>query len=193
MPLIFNKNINNNKIGVWETTESLRELEILSDNISHSHLKSIKRKKEFLSVRSLLRIIHDESEIVYNKYGAPELRKKGHISISHSNNNSCIIISDKKNGVDIETISEKALQSSIRFANDHHLNNITKEKATLIWCIKESIFKWHQKGNIDFKKDIIIPKFTIKEKGSLNLMFKNQLVCVNYFKLKDQFLSYFCG
>ena len=193
MPLIFNKNINNNKIGVWETTESLRELEILSDNIGHSHLKSIKRKKEFLSIRSLLRIIHPASEIIYNKYGAPELRNKGHISISHSNNNSCIIISDRKNGIDIETISEKALRSSIRFANNHHLNNITKEKATLIWCIKESIFKWHQKGSINFKKDIIVREFKIKEEGSVDVIFKNQLACVNYFKLKDQFLSYFCG
>ena len=71
-----------------------------------------------------------------------------HISISHSKelsrNN---YISDKQVGLDIEHISEKPLRLSPKFITDNSHQDLTKEKATLIWCCKEAVFKWHQKGS----------------------------------------------
>jgi len=69
---------------------------------------------------------------------------------------------------------------------------LSKEKCTLIWSIKESVFKYHKIGNVDFKKDIYIPEFTEKGKGILEVRFKTELLKANYFKIENQFLVYVC-
>ena len=49
------------------------------------------------------------------------------------------------------------------------MKNLSKEKATLIWCCKEAVFKWHQTGGVDLIKDIIIPSFILEEKGQIKI------------------------
>ena len=67
-----------------------------------------------------------------------------------------------------------------------------KEKATLIWCAKEAIYKWHQKGNIDFIKDIKLHNFEIEEKGLLTAEFKTEQLFLNYQKINNHYLVYVC-
>ena len=75
----------------------------------------------------------------------------------------------KRNGIDIQEISKKSLRISSKFINQH-IQNLTKEKCTLIWAIKEAVFKWHRKGSVDFKKDIQVPDFNIAEKPISTLL-----------------------
>tara|TARA_B100001059_G_C17375472_1_gene351807 strand:- start:200 stop:565 length:366 start_codon:yes stop_codon:yes gene_type:complete len=115
-----------------------------------------------------------------------------HISISHSNRLVAIIISEQQVGIDIEEVSEKALRLSSKFVSKKNLKNLTKEKATLIWCIKEAVYKWHQKGGVNFTKDIIIPKFSAKEKETITIQFKNKKLNLNYQKINNHYLVYLC-
>ena len=102
------------------------------------------------------------------------------------------IISKNKVGLDIEIISEKPLRLTSKFiSNDSH-NPLSEEKATLIWCCKEAVFKWHQKGNVDFITDIKIKPFIIKEKGQLIAVFKKQKLSLYYKKIEMHFLAYVC-
>ena len=107
----------------------------------------------------MVKEIARNKNITYNKYGAPELEHGRFISISHSKNLIAIATSYQKVGLDIEQISDKPLKLSSKFIAKNVHEDLSKEKATLIWCAKEAIYKWHQKGNIDFIKDIKLSNF----------------------------------
>ena len=183
---------NNCIIAIWDMQESLEELMQQSADISIPNFNNEKRKKEYLVSRLLLKDIAPKTKITYNEYGAPGLENGKHISISHSKNLVAIIFSKQKVGLDIEKISEKPLRLSSKFISKDVHQNLTEEKATLIWCVKEAIFKWHQKGNVDFKKDIKIKAFEIMEKGEISCNFKGEKIIVKYRKIDNQYLAYVC-
>ena len=183
---------NNCIIAIWDMQESLEELMQQSIDISTPDFYNEKREKEYLVSRLLLKEIAPKTKITYNKYGAPGLENGKHISISHSKNLVAIIFSKQKVGLDIEKISEKPLRLASKFITEDEHQNLTEEKATLIWCVKEAIFKWHQKGNVDFKKDIKIKEFEIMEKGDISCTFKGEKIIVNYRKIDNQYLAYVC-
>ena len=183
---------NNCIISLWEINETLDALMQLSANRKIPDFNNEKRKKEYLVSRLLLKDIAPNTKITYNEYSAPKLENGKHISISHSKNLVAIIISKQKVGLDIEKISEKPLRLSSKFISKDAHQNLTEEKATLIWCVKEAIFKWHQKGNIDFKKDIKIKAFEIMEKGEISCNFKGEKIIVKYRKIDNQYLAYVC-
>jgi len=189
MPLLLKKEENNNTILVWEISEPLENLISLSSNTDCSHLKSDKRKKEFLACRILLNHFDENLKISYSKNGSPNLNNHQYISISHSGDLVCIIISEKEIGIDIELISEKTLRTSSKFTKKI---NLTKEESTLIWCIKEAVFKFHKIGNVDFIKDISVPEFILKDIGEMNISFKDNTLKSYYFKVGNCYLAYVC-
>ena len=184
---------NNCKIALWEITETLKELLQLSHTISIPDFNTEKRKKEWLASRLLLNKISPNTALSYNEFGAPELNNGRYISISHSKGFVAIIISKQQVGLDIEEISDKALRVSSKFISTNNLKALTAEKATLIWCCKEAVFKWHQKGNVDFINDIIIQPFLVEEKGEINAEFKHDPLTLFYTKINSHFLVYVCN
>lgn len=192
MGIIKNKKEKSYKMAIWDMSESLDEIIQLSEKYDLSALKSEKRKKEFLANRLLLNTIHPNSTITYNKYGAPTLSDGNFISISHSKNLAAIIVCDKNVGLDIEHISEKALRLSSKYILKDTHQNLTKEKATLIWCCKEAIFKWHQKGSVDFIKEISLNPFVLSKKGEITANFRNEFLNLNYQKINNHYLVYVC-
>tara|TARA_B100000214_G_scaffold82908_1_gene56354 strand:+ start:12581 stop:13162 length:582 start_codon:yes stop_codon:yes gene_type:complete len=192
MPLIKKIKKNNSQIGVWKTTESLTHLVSLNNKLDISKFKSLNRKRELLSTRLLLNELLPNSKMYYNKYGAPKLKNNNYISISHSKNLVAIIISNRRVGLDIEKINKKPLKLSSKFVSKENLSNLTEERATLIWCCKEAIFKLYEKGNINFISDIRINPFFIKEKGEILAKFKNKDYILHYQKINTHFLVYVC-
>ena len=193
MPITHKIESERTTIMVWEITETLEELIVLGENINTSNHTSEKRKKEHLASRLLVNEICPTKTIIYNEFGAPELNNGRHISISHSKELVAVIISDKKTGLDIEEISEKSLRLASKFVSEKNLIKLNKEKSTLIWCIKEAIYKWHQKGGVDFIKDIIIPEFFAKEHGRVTAYFRKKELNLNYRKINKHYLVYVCN
>ena len=193
MGIIINTTTKNCKIALWEITETLDELLQLSHVISTADLNTEKRKKEWIASRLLLKKISPNTTISYNEFGAPKLNNGNYISISHSKGLVAVIISQQQVGIDIEEISEKALRVSSKFISTNNLKFLTTEKATLIWCCKEAVYKWCQKGNIDFIKDIIIQPFLLEEKGEIKAEFKNAMITLFYTKINSHFLVYVCN
>ena len=191
MPLLLKKEENNNTILVWEISEPLENLISLTYNTDCSHLKSDKRKKEFLACRILLNHFDKNLKISYSENRSPNLNNHQYISISHSGDLVCIIISEKEIGIDIEKISDKSIRLKEKFINSHH-TKLNKEKTTLIWSIKEAVFKFHEIGNVDFKKDISVPEFILKDSGEIDVVFKNNTLKSYYFKVRNSYLSYVC-
>ena len=192
MGLIFRKDEDNLVIGVWKTTESLTQLISLSKQISMPNLNSEKRKKEFLSIRLLLSDISPKANITYDRYGAPNTDNAQNISISHCDNLSCLILSKDKTGIDIQKISRKALKTINKFSELKDIKDITEEKATLIWGVKECVYKWYRKGGVDFKEDILVKDFETNQNGNIEAIFQSETLILNYLKIEDQFLVYLC-
>ena len=192
MGITLNTTENNCSIALWDISESLDELLQIADSFNTAKFKTEKRKKEWIASRLLLNEINPNYSISYNEFGAPELDNGNYISISHSKELVAIIVNEQRVSIDIEKISEKALRLAPKFVSENNLKKLSKEKATLIWCIKEVVFKWHQKGGVDFIKHIIIPEFSVKEKGIITIQFKNKELNLNYQKINNHYLVYVC-
>ena len=133
---------------VYRGVESLKYPKIDSPKFS-----SNQRTLECFTIRVLINIYSTNCKIYYDSNGSPTTSLNKNISISHCDEHVCLIIS-KNNigiGIDIEKISEKALKLKDKFINKNQ-SNLTQKKATLIWTIKESVFKFHKKGNVNFKR-----------------------------------------
>jgi len=193
MPIINKIESEKITILVWEITETLEEIIALGETINTSNYTSEKRKKEHLVSKLLVNEICPTKTIIYNEFGAPELNNGKHISISHSKELVTVIFSDKKTGLDIEQISEKSFRLASKFVSEKNLIKLNEEKATLIWCLKEAIYKWHQKGGIDFIKDIIIPEFFAKKNGKVTAYFRRKRLNLNYLKINNHYLVYVCS
>ena len=143
-------------------------------------MKSEEHQRGFLAVRMLLQHLgYTDYDLTYDEAGKPHLSDGKHISISHSHEFSCICISDELMGIDLEKLKEKTLKIAPRFMEVKHLENLSvseqMEKATVVWGIKESIFKIKNEKGISFPEHIFEDQFDLKNgKCTARLHFNNQ-------------------
>lgn len=172
-------------IFVWEITETFEDLfdqVLLKDAnlVRLNNMKSEMHQRGFLSVRMLLQSAgYSDLDLYYDKFGKPHLTDGNHISVTHSYGFSSIIISHKKTGIDIELQREKILLIADKFI-DTEFDFLEKEaddyirKLTVIWGVKESIFKIQNEVGISFKDHISVFPFEISDcKTSAILTFAN--------------------
>jgi len=173
MPLVYQQNINETaKIGVWHITESedfFLESVFPQKEINHSH-----KRLQHLAGRYLLKKIGKDFPldlIKANSSGKPYLENENcHFSISHCGDYAAVIISDQSNvGIDIEKANQKiekiknkfsSIQELELFAN-HAIDQI--DSLTMIWSIKEAMYKWYGRSMIDFKKHLCIERIQLNE------------------------------
>lgn len=162
------------KLYFWKITEDIKLL-FQSVSLKDSSLarlngmKSESHQKGFLAVRMLLQEAgYTDFDLYYDEFGKPHLKDGSHISISHSNDFSMIVISNVNIGADIEIVKDKALKIAPKYMDISHLLNLSKEeelkKATVVWGIKESVFKLKNEAGISFKDHIFEDKFKIVDK-----------------------------
>lgn len=182
---------NNTKLYLWKITEDFDTLfnQVTLKDSSLTRLESMKsesHQKGFLAVRMLLQHNdYNDFDLFYDEFGKPHLKPQGcsiknvEISISHSNDFSALAISDSKVGLDLEQLKEKTLRIAKRFMDVSHLENLSEEekikKATVVWGIKESIFKIKNEKGISFPNHIFEDDFNYEDKkATATLKFNNQ-------------------
>jgi phosphopantetheinyl transferase len=191
MGLILLKKEKNQSLGIWEISESINELKALTKGVKLDQIKSQKRKLEILAVRALLKEMCGNTILDYNKYGAPILDNKKKISISHSKQLVAIIISEFKSAIDTEIITKRILKIKDKFISSNDNINDSQEDLTIAWSSKECIFKWHQKGNLNFKDDISIKSIDHSTK-TIEVSFDKNLFILNFLKINNHILVYVC-
>lgn len=189
MPLYKQFNINNtSQVLIWEITETFEDLfdEVFMKDISLirvNNMKSLSHQKGFLSIRKLLQEIgYSDEDLFYDETGKPNLLDGKYISISHSFEFSAIIVSDKVSGIDLEMQREKIISIAEKFM-DTEFDFLPQEKeqdfiqkSTVIWGVKEAIFKIENQVGISFKEHISVFPFEMSEgKTSAILTFENQV------------------
>jgi len=176
MPLYKTINYNSStQILVWEITETFEDLfdQVVLNDINMIRLNTMKselHQRGFLSVRKLLQQAgYNDFDLYYDESGKPHLKDGKFISITHSFHFSAIIISDQKAGIDIEMQREKIIRIADKFV-DYEFHFLKPEKIqeyirklTVIWGVKESIFKIRNEKGISFKDHIKVTTFEMNE------------------------------
>lgn len=207
MPVVFNKNIDENTIlAVWKIEETeeqlLSGLQLKQHELDFiSSLNNGKRLLHWLSTRVLLRTMLNTSEYIdcqMDEHGKPFLPNLDyHISLSHSYDYAAVIIGkNRKVGVDIELIKHKIKSIRHKFLSDIELSqkqigdNING--LYVCWCAKEAIYKWNGRKGLEFKQDMHIKPFKLKSEGSLSALVDlpegTRELSVNYFKTSDGYM-----
>ena len=175
MPLLKTIALNDyTQLFVWKITETFDELfqSVALKDVSLARVDSMKsesHQRGFLAVRRLLMEAgYSDFDLYYDEFGKPHLGNGKHISISHSHDFSVIVLSDANVGADLEILKEKTLKLATRYMDVSHLNNLSKSdeliKATVVWGIKESVFKIKNEIGISFKDNIFEDDFNLEDK-----------------------------
>jgi phosphopantetheinyl transferase len=171
---------------LWKITEDFNTLfrDVQLKDVSLARLESMKsesHQKGFMAVRLLLQYLgYTDFDLYYDEFGKPHLQDGTHISISHSNGFSGIAISDQNIGLDIEQLKEKTLKIASRFMEVSHLENLSepekRKNATVIWGVKETVFKVKNEIGISFIDHISETNFEFNDKKTtVKLDFNNQI------------------
>lgn len=186
MPLLKTIALNDyTQLFVWKISETFDELfqSVALKDVSLARVESMKsesHQRGFLAVRRLLMEAgYSDFDLYYDEFGKPHLGNGKHISISHSHDFSVIVLSDVYVGADLEILKEKTLKLAPRYMDVSHLENLSKSdeliKATVVWGIKESVFKIKNEIGISFKYNIFEDDFNLEDKKcSVSLQFNNK-------------------
>ena len=175
MPLYKSISVNSQTtVKIWKIEESYDDL-MQPLNLRPQSLKRVLGMKSelhqrgFLSVRHLLREFgYTDQDLFYDENGKPHLKDGKHISITHSFIFSGVIVSDKEVGIDIEKQREKIGVIAHKFVD--YENNYLKptdcdyvRRLTVIWGIKESLYKLFATPGMLFKEHFLVIPFMIDD------------------------------
>lgn len=191
------------KLLVWHITEPAEALlqgVILRPESERriDGMMSELHQRGFLAVRQLLLSEgYNDSDVSYDESGKPLLSDGKHISISHSHQRAAIGISDKPIGIDLEMQRDKILRIADRFHENSQLSQNEKavfiRELTVVWGIKESIFKIRNEKGISFIDHIFVDKFDIADaKVKARLHFDDAITSYSchYFEIDGYTLVY---
>jgi 4'-phosphopantetheinyl transferase len=190
------------QILLWKITESYEQLmaEVALKEKSTKRLEGMKselHRRGFLSVRKLLaQIGYTDFDLHYDATGKPHLKDGTHISISHSHEFSAIIVSDQIVGIDLELCREKAAVIAHKFVHEAESKFMDPtdpeyiQKLTVLWGVKEVIFKIRNEIGISFKDHVRAESFNIRDKKTIAYL---EMDAINlafpiYFEIVENFV-----
>lgn len=161
-------------VKIWKINESyddlLSPLELKPETLTRVlGMKSELHQRGFLSVRHLLVAFgYTDTDLFYDENGKPHLKDGKQISITHSFNFSAVIVSDLTVGIDIEKQRDKISVIAHKFI-DYEFDYLSEEdpdykrKLTVVWCVKESLYKLFAVPGVSFKNYFLVIPFDIKD------------------------------
>ena len=160
------------------------------DLILFNQIKSIQRKKEFITSRILLKQYFFETIELHYDNRKPILNNSTHISLSHKNQELIIGLNKKAPiGVDIEKISDKISIIKSKFCNQKEIKELKKNESTEIltmyWSAKEATYKCISNQKNIFLNDITV---TIKTKDIGFSENSDTNYLLDFIKINKQFI-----
>lgn len=165
-------------VKIWKIEESYSDLLApitlrLESAIRLAGMKSELHQRGFLSVRHLLAEFgYTDADLYYDENGKPHLKDGKFISITHSFTFSGVIVSDREVGIDIEMQREKIQRIASKFVayEFEYLNEKDADyinRLTVIWGIKESLYKLFATPGMLFKSHFLVIPFCMKDQETV--------------------------
>lgn len=181
-------------VKIWKIEESynalISPLDLKPESIERVlSMKSELHQRGFLSVRHLLREFgYTDRDLYYDDNGKPHLKDGKYISITHSFTFSGVIIGETEVGIDIEKqrdkigiIAKKFVDYECLYLNEE--DNDYVRKLTVIWGIKESLYKLFATPGMLFREHFLVIPFMLEDL---------ETVCwIDYKMKKYRYNSYF--
>ena len=175
MPLYKSISVNSQTtVKIWKIEESyddlIQPLDLKPQSLERVlGMKSNLHQRGFLSVRHLLREFgYTDQDLFYDENGKPHLKDGKHISITHSFTFSGVIVSKHEVGIDIEMQRQKIGIIAKKFI-DYEFNYLDKNsedyirKLTVIWGVKESLYKLFATPGMLFKEHFLVIPFMLED------------------------------
>jgi len=181
--LFYQQDINEHtRMGIWHIAEAedffLSAVPIQS-GITHPH-----KRLQHLAGRYLLPYLF--ADFPYEEILIADTRKpylpdeQYHFSISHCGDYAAAIVSSSERvGIDIEMITERVVRIKQKFLHPDELafvNNYPDDQQvrllTLLWSVKEAMFKWWGRGEVDFSDVLRFAPFSFDHKGIIPAVFR---------------------
>ena len=191
-------------VKIWKITESfddlLQPLTLRDESLERvSKMKSELHQRGFLSIRHLLRLFeYTDADLYYDENGKPHLKDGKHISITHSFTFAAVIISDTEVGIDIEKqrnkiaiIARKFIGYEFDYLNEDDSKYINK--LTVIWGIKESLYKLFATPGMLFREHFLVLPFMMEDgqtKAWIDYCGKKYRYSANYFEFEGFTCAY---
>ena len=165
-------------VKIWKIEESFEDLfqsiKLKPESLQRVlGMKSELHQRGFLSVRKLLEAFgYSDFDLFYDENGKPHLKDGKQISITHSFHFSGVIVSEHKIGIDIEKQRDKISIIAHKFI-DYEFNYLQESandyvnKLTIIWCVKESLYKLFATPGLSFKKHCLVIPMSDNENKTL--------------------------
>jgi len=185
---------------LWYITEATSQLQSIFNNV-YKDLVPVEqfgseiRQREWLAVRLLVaEILGHPTRINYLRKGCPFLPDESfNISISHAKNWVGVqLLADKPAGLDMEIKSDKIRRIAPKFMNNIEIMNSDDSLDYLykVWCSKEVLFKVHQNGNVDFKRDLTISLGASSIEGEIKNLESSGRYSLSSVDLKELIIIY---
>lgn len=163
MPLYKEFSTQDTALLVWKHQP---DTESWVDDLSDASNRSVSKQYEKLMIRKMLQSALPNHQLCYEDNGSPYVEPlSAKISISHSYPFAVLAISNQNIGIDIEKRQPKILKIKSKFLSDTELkwlnNNDDLALLTIIWSIKESLYKIHPKKLWSFRVHYHIEEFSL--------------------------------
>lgn len=127
------------------------------------HLSSLgnnRRRDEGAAWRGALRRLTRCCSTAYTPAGAPYIPGSGlHISVSHTTALAAVIVSENRCAIDIEPRGRNFIRAASRYmtpAESLAASGYGDLHPGVVWCAKETLFKFSARQHLDFLKDMLI-------------------------------------
>lgn len=151
--------------------------------------------KESLLVRKALQSILPTHKILYKEREPYLFPKDYHISITHSFPFAAIAVSKEKIGIDMEKFNPKILRIEHKFIYpkeaDFFIDKEKVEYLTVIWSVKESLYKIHHSNYFSLKQNYKVEPFDLKNLHKINCSVYDDDDC-DRFNARVEFFEDYC-
>lgn len=160
MPLIEDRNVGQNRLGLWKIDGSeIRfesEFPALAAQLSVRHPRT--QLQRYASRLLLAEMLGEMVDVSKDENGKPLLPNHPlEISISHTEGFAAILLGTGKLGVDVQHYKPNVLKVRDRFLDDRELQMAQDiETTTLFWAAKEAVYKYNAKPGLDFRDPITV-------------------------------------
>lgn len=198
MPLYRDFSDDQATILLWKYDEAEdlnQELLIEKENLEKVKDYHPTKLKETLLVRKILKSILPDHKILYEGR-QPYLSPKDYeISVTHSFPFAALAISKNKVGIDIEPFNKKIERIRHKFLQEEESGFIEKDKEvaylTVIWSLKESLYKIHHSNYWSLKKHYEVKPFSLDFPFNIQCRVHDENVS-DLYKARVEFFENYC-
>ncbi len=103
-------------------------------------------------------------------------------------------------GIDLEKITDRVHRIRHKFLSDEEWEwvqgwgeEVQRELLTLLWTVKEAVYKWRNRPGTVFSQDILVSPILLSNAGTIDVMVADEPLVVIYRRVGEYYISYVGG